>query len=100
VFEFWVADHAPPKRLGDALDRDIIMRWAHAARGEDDIELAREREHLHGNDVDFIGNDRDLLDVYAQHAQLTQQVRGVDILHLARQNLIANDDDSRCLCHV
>src|SRR5439155_130876 len=80
-------------RARDALDGDVVVRGADAARGEDHVVVAAERRDLTGDQVDLVRDDRDPAHVDAEGTELPAQVGGVGVGDLAREDLVADEDD-------
>ena len=95
-----MAHHRRAHRAGHALDRHVVVRRPHAARGEDHVEAPAEGRDLLGDEVHLVGNHGDAAHVHAERAQLAAQVGGVGVLDLARQDLVADEDDPGRLRHA
>src|SRR5206468_3263466 len=66
----------------------------------DHIVVAAEHGHLVGDELDLVGDDADAPDVHAERAQLAAEIEGVGVFDLARQDLVADEDDARGLRHA
>ena len=92
-------DHPRADRPRDALHGDVIVGGADAAGGEDHVVGAAELAHLGGDEVHLVGDDGDLPHLHAERAQLLAEVGGVRVGDLAREDLVADEDDARRLRH-
>ncbi len=81
-----------PKARGHRLGRQIVMRRADAARGED-IGIARAQRIQRRDDLfDVVGDDADFAEIDAAIRQIVGDEADVLVLGAAGQNLVADDE--------
>ena len=93
--ELGVADERHVEGRGDRGQRDVVVRRADPARGEDDVEAGGEGAHALGDLGSDVGDDLDAPQRHPQRAQLADQELGVLVLDLPRQELVADEQDRR-----
>jgi len=94
-----VADDGHAHRTCHALDRHVVVRRPHAARGEDEVEGLAEGGDFFRDERDLVRDDGDASHLDAQLTQLAAEVGGVGVDGLAGQDLVADEDDAGRLRH-
>ena len=85
-------DDRDAERAGDGLDRDVVVRRADAARGEEPVVRGGELAHLAGDFVDLVQDRHHAAELDAERAERPREDGDVRLLDLAGQELVADDE--------
>src|SRR5574341_1123431 len=79
--------------------RHVVLSWPDTARGEHHVVVAALLGDFPRDQVDLVGHDGDPSHVAAERAELAAEIGRVDVRGLAREDLVADEDDSGRLRH-
>ena len=85
-----------PKRLGDAIRRDVVVGRADAAGGEEIGVAAAQGVDRRDDLLLHVRHDADLAQIDADPGQVLGDVADILVLGAAREDLIADDEKSGC----
>src|SRR6185436_6626082 len=99
-FDVGVRHDFETKAVGDALDGYIVMGWTDAAGGKNIIITSGKGRYFLADQPDLILNRRDFLNFNTEAAQLGAKKMRIDVLGLAGQDLIADNDNAGGFRHT
>ncbi len=85
-------DHGHTERGGDRIHRDVVMRWADPAGGEQIIVCGAEQVHRLADAGEVVGDDPHLGQADALIVQPGRHLRDILVLRAAGKDLVADHD--------
>src|SRR5205807_8109533 len=98
-FDRRMADDATPEAARHPFHGYVVVRRAHTTRREHDVEARVELADRGGDRLDVVGDRQDAEQGHAEAPQLAAEERRVGVDDLAREDLVADDDDARGPVH-
>ena len=99
IFEYGAGlgmdDDRHAERVGDGVDRDVVMGGADAAGGEQIIVLGPQRVHRRGDPLDHVRHHPHLVQPDALQVQPAGDLGDVPVLGAAGEDLVADDQQAR-----
>ena len=80
--------------MGNAVNRYIVVGRPDPTGSKDVVVALGKPRHLLADELDFVLNRRDLLHFDTEPAQLGAEKMRVDVLGLAGQDFVADDDNA------
>ncbi len=90
----FIEDEGAVEGPGDGREGEVVVGGPHAPAGDHDVVAPRKAFHRRCDLFLVVGNDGHAFDASAQGMKFPHQERGVDVLHLAGEDLVADDDDA------